>query len=224
LPLLAIVTATFIVRVYAANGALRKLFSYLQYFLLIILAIFPFVILWFVFPSSSVFVWILAILPLVATLFFLYRQNKDTYRVISASLVMITCVNMFLSLWFYPQLLKYQSGNVVGRKVDALNIPEDAFFIYNYPGSKRNIHFYSKRIVTFTADPFSYNKDIYVLTDEQGLSNIKNQKKSYDIILQGEDYPVSQLTAEFLNAKTRASVTRGYYLVRIRKPPPSPHQ
>jgi hypothetical protein len=133
----------------------------------------------------------------------------------SASVLMIILVNIFISLWFYPQLLTYQSGNVAGRKVDALKVSKDAFYTYNYPGSTRNIHFYSKGIVTTIEQPFSMDRDIYVLTGEEGLSIIQKQKNTFEIILKGEDYAVSQLTAEFLNAKTRASVTRGYYLVKI---------
>ena len=104
---------------------------------------------------------------------------------------------------------------MVGRKIDEINIPKDAFYTFGYPGSTRNIHFYSKRIVSSISDPFSISKEIYVLTDEKGLSTIKKQKNSSEIILEGEDYPVSQLTPEFLNLKTRASVTRKYYLVKL---------
>lgn len=215
LPLLAIITANFIHQIYSDIHRLQRPFTYLQYFLLIVLSVFPVVIIWFVFPSQSLFIWGLALLPAIATMLYLIKNKEKKFHLISASIIMITSVNIFLSSWFYPRLLTYQSGNVVGRKVDELNIPKDAFFSYNYPGSTRNIHFYSKRIVKAIADPFSLNKEIYVLTDEHGLLNIKQQAKSYEIILQGEDYPVSQLTAEFLNAKTRASVTREYYLVKI---------
>jgi 4-amino-4-deoxy-L-arabinose transferase-like glycosyltransferase len=215
LPLLAIITANFIHQIYSDIHRLQRPFTYLQYFLLIVLSVFPGVIIWFVFPSQSLFIWGLALLPAIATMLYLIKNKEKKYHLISASIIMITSVNIFLSSWFYPQLLSYQSGNIVGRKADELHIPKDAFFTYQYPGSTRNIHFYSKRIVSSVADPFSMNKAIYVLTGEDGLLNIKQQGKSYEIILQGEDYPVSQLTAEFLNAKTRASVTRGYYLVKI---------
>ena len=121
---------------------------------------------------------------------------------------------MFLSLWFYPQLLTYQSGNVVGKKVEELNISKDAFFLYKYTGSTRNIHFYAKRIVTSIEQPFLFNKEIYVLTGDEGLSLIAKQKNGYEIVLRGEDYAVSQLTPEFLDMRTRTEVTKKYYLVK----------
>ena len=135
--------------------------------------------------------------------------------------LMIVLVNIFISLWFYPQLLSYQSGNVVGRKVDALKIDKDAFFTYRYPGSTRNIHFYSKRIVATIEQPFSMDKDIYVLTGAEGLSIIQQQKNAFEVILKGEDFPVSQLTAEFLNVKTRNKTTMPYYFVKIKPLKPS---
>jgi hypothetical protein len=214
LPLLAIMTAKFIYQIYSGVHKLQQRFTYLQYFLIIVLAVLPGVILWFVFPTQSIFIWILALLPAMATMIFLLSTKEKKYHLISASLIMITFVNIFLSGWFYPELLNYQSGNMVGRKVDELNIAKDAFYTYNYPGSTRNIHFYSKRIVTSMADPFSMNKAIYVLTGEDGLSSIKQQKNQFEIILKGEDYPVSQLTPEFLNVKTRTGVTKKYYLVK----------
>jgi 4-amino-4-deoxy-L-arabinose transferase-like glycosyltransferase len=215
LPLLAIISAKFIHQIYSGSHKLQRPFTYLQYFILTVLSILPVLILWFVFPSHSLFIWISGLLPFMVTLFYILKSKETKYRIISASIVMIALVNVFLSSWFYPQLLSYQSGNVVGRKVDKLHISKDSFFTYNYTGSTRNIHFYSKRIVYSVTDPFSINKAIYVLTGEDGLSNIKQQGKQFEIVLTGEDYPVSQLTAEFLNAKTRASVTRKYFLVKI---------
>ncbi len=215
LPLLAIMTAKFIYQIYSGDHKLQRLFTYLQYFLLIVLAVLPVVILWFVFPAP-LFVWILALLPAMATMIFLLSTKEKKYHLISASLIMITFVNIFLSGWFYPELLNYQSGNMVGRKVDELNIAKDAFYTYNYPGSTRNIHFYSKRIVTTIEQPFSMDRDIYVLTGAEGLSIIQQQKNAFEVILKGEDFPVSQLTAEFLNVKTRSKTTTPYYFVKIK--------
>ncbi|MFN9709843.1 MAG: ArnT family glycosyltransferase [Bacteroidota bacterium] len=215
LGLLAIITAKFIYSICDKKNKLRLPFFYLQYFILVLLSAFPILIVIYVFPTDSIAIWVLSALPLIATALYLAKGKSEKYKWINASVIMIVLVNIFISTWFYPQLLTYQSGNVVGRKVDELKISKDAFYIYRYPGSTRNIHFYSKRIVTSIDDYFLKNKEIFVLTGEEGLSFISKQKNSYEIILKGEDYPVSQLTGEFLNIKTRASVTKQYYLVKI---------
>jgi hypothetical protein len=60
------------------------------------------------------------------------------------------------------------------------------------------------------------DRDIYVLTGAEGLSIIQQQKNAFEVILKGEDFPVSQLTAEFLNVKTRSKTTTPYYFVKIK--------
>jgi 4-amino-4-deoxy-L-arabinose transferase-like glycosyltransferase len=216
LPLLAIITAKFIFKIFTEKNKLRSYFCVLQYFILILLSIFPAVILIYVFPTKSILIWLLAIIPAFAVLIYLIKFKTETYKLMSASVLMIVLVNIFISLWFYPQLLTYQSGNLAGRKVDALKVSKDAFYTYNYPGSTRNIHFYSKRIVTTIEQPFSMDTDIYVLTGAEGLSIIQQQKNAFEVILKGEDFPVSQLTAEFLNVKTRSKTTTPYYFVKIK--------
>lgn len=216
LPLLAIVTANFTHYLFEETHKLKTAFIILQWIVLLVLAIFPTMILLFVFPSSSVFVWLLTLLPFVTTGSYLIVYKNEKWRMVSASIIMISLANIFLSLWFYPQLLTYQSGNVVGRKVEELKTNKDAFFVYNYTGSTRNIHFYAKRIVTSIEQPFSFEKEIYVLTGKEGLSLITKQKNTHEIILRGEDYAVSQLTPEFLNVKTRSKTITPYYLVKIK--------
>jgi 4-amino-4-deoxy-L-arabinose transferase-like glycosyltransferase len=216
LPLLAIITAKFIYDIHTKKSTLNKTIEYLQYLILLILSIFPGVILYFVFPSNSTWIWLLAVLPLILTVFYLYQFNREKYVLTEASVVMIISLNIFISLWFYPSLLKYQSGNAVGKKIDVLNIAKDQFYLYKYSGSSRNIHFYAKRIVQQIEDPIAMKKELYVLTAEEGLSTIKNSIRPYEIILEGEDYPVSQLTPEFLNIKTRTKVTRKYYLIKLK--------
>ena len=215
LPLLAIITAKFVCDLFAQKNALYKTIQYLQYLILLILSIFPGVILYFVFPPSSVWIWLLAVLPLILTGYYLYSFKGSKYVLIEASVVMIVSVNIFISLWFYPSLLKYQSGNIVGRKISELNIPKDQFYLHKYSGSTRNIHFYAKRIVQQIEDPLAIKRELYLLTALEGLSTIKQSNRPYEIIMEGEDYPVSQLTAEFLDIRTRSRVTNKYYLIKI---------
>jgi 4-amino-4-deoxy-L-arabinose transferase-like glycosyltransferase len=215
LPLLAIITAKFIYHIHQTSSRLGYVFKYVQYFILFCLSFSPSIVLFYVFPSSSVLNWVLAFLPFILTTWYLYKFKKEKYQLIGTSVVLIVSLNIFVSLWFYPSLLKYQSGNIVGKKIDALNISKNDFYIYTYSGSTRNLHFYAKRIVQQIDDPFSLNKEIYLLTGNEGLSKIYQSNRPFEIILKGEDYPVSQLTPEFLNFKTRSSVTTKYYLVQL---------
>jgi 4-amino-4-deoxy-L-arabinose transferase-like glycosyltransferase len=216
LPLLAIMTAKLYHQfIRQKNIIITKAIACVQYFLLLMISVLPMLILIYVFPTDQSVIWLLSVLPIVTLTVFSFVFRKDHNRIIGLSILVIMTANAFLSTWFYPTLLSYQAGNVAGRIISKIEAAKNNFFMYRFDGSGRNIHFYGKQQAENISDINRLKKDIYVITREEGLSDIIHTKKGYQIIHQGEDYPVSQLTPEFLNIKTRSSATRKYYLVKI---------
>ena len=132
-----------------------------------------------------------------------------------ASLVTMVGVNLFISVWFYPQLLQWQAGNVVGRIVTTQKVPQGAFFMYKYTGSARNLHFYSQRIVTHLNNLQHAGPGTWLLTMDEGLKDLHQQQRKYTVVHEGGDFHVTALTLPFLNKDTRAQKVKRYVLVRL---------
>ena len=217
LPLLAIVTANFLNNFYSTQYKqfLKSALQIFQIIVLILLCSLPFMILNFVFPTPQYYPWLIALLPIIVFLIYILKNKNDYLRLFNISILIISSLNIFISLWFYPSLLSYQAGNVVGRITEKLNIDKDAFFMYQYNGSTWNMHFYSKNTIKRIDDPFSYKKEIYVITGQEGMTDIKRKSKVFEVIYSGQDFGISALTPEFLYYKTRKRVSYPYYLVRL---------
>jgi len=216
LPLIAVSTAKAINSILTSRSAagLKIAFTAFQYLVLAVLLLAPIVILKFAFPAVIFWPWLLVICGIIAAIVIWVSSSAEN-KLINTSVAVILSINCFLSLWFYPQLLKYQAGNVVGRYVADHNIPKENFFLYKYTGSARNIHFYSKRIVTTAESIQQVKAGTYLLTMEEGLKDIQLSGRSFQLVKKGEDFHVTSLTGKFLNQKTRSESTRIYYLVKV---------
>ena len=122
---------------------------------------------------------------------------------------------IFLSLAFYPKLLTYQSGNVIGRYIKENKIEKDNFVMYKYSGSARNIHFYANRIVHSVDTISKVKSNQYILTMDEGLQDLQLSKRRFKIVQHGTDFHVAILTSEFLNKETRNQNDVKYYLIKI---------
>lgn len=216
LPLIAVSTAKSINNILSKRSAtgIKIIFSSFQYLVLAILILAPFAILKSVFPAAVLWPWLMVLIGIILTVIIWVLSSTEN-RLINTSVTVILSINCFLSLWFYPQLLKYQAGNVIGRYITDQNIKKENFFLYKYTGSARNIHFYSKRIVTAVDSLQQVLPGTYLLTMQDGLMDIKASGRSFQLIKKGEDFHVTSLTGKFLNSKTRSETTRIYYLIKM---------
>jgi 4-amino-4-deoxy-L-arabinose transferase-like glycosyltransferase len=216
LPLIAISTAKMIHRVYWENktNSLYKVINVLQVVIVAGLIVVPVLIMVYVFPAEKIWPWILPVVALTVVLW-IALEKKQTRKLFYASLSAIIVANIFMSIWFYPQLLQYQAGNVVGRMITEKKIDNDSFFLYRFSGSYRNIHFYARRIVSSLNDLSLITKPVYLLTMQDGITDLKASGRKFTIEYTGQDFHVSALTGKFLNKETRFSKTKTYYLVRV---------
>ncbi|HSU27826.1 MAG TPA: glycosyltransferase family 39 protein [Chitinophagaceae bacterium] len=133
------------------------------------------------------------------------------YRLaIFRSVLAIMIFNLYLNWFFYPDLLKYQSGS------------EAAFYINkNFPGSpviKPSIYspafeFYFKGEVQKNVKDSIAPGMVFLLTEQElvGLSAITRKLDSYK---EFPEFHVTTLNMKFINKKTRHLELKKYYLVR----------
>ena len=216
LPFIAIITAKMIYRLFWENKLplLRNILTPIQWIVCAALVVAPALILFYSFPTTSIWPWIIPVITLAAGISVL--MNKQINRkLIALSLALIIGLNIFLSSWFYPQLLQYQSGNVVGRYIVNEKIPADKFFFYKFTGSGKAIHFYAKHIIGKIDSLDTATKGTYLYTSEEGLKEIQQSGKLHTIEKEGLDYHVTALSGKFLNKNTRDEQCQRYYVVKM---------
>jgi 4-amino-4-deoxy-L-arabinose transferase-like glycosyltransferase len=214
LPLIAVITAKMLYSVLWENDfvKLKKVIVPVQWLVMIVLLIVPVLILLYSFPSATIWPWFIAAATTLGCFELLVHKTLKQ-KIFWISLAAVIGLNVFLSLWFYPNVLQYQAGSVAGKYIREKKA--DKFYLYRFTGSTTCVHFYSKRIVTQITSVESAAKETYLLTGDEGLQEIKNSGRSFETVKTGRDFHVTALNGKFLNHKTRDDVTKAWYLVKL---------
>ena len=217
LPLIAISTAKMIYAVFWHNKfpLLKKIITPIQWFVAAVLLIAPVLLLLYSFPSKTIWPWLIPVVAFIVVFILLFYKTV-TKKLFGISLAVIIGLNLFLSLWFYPNILQYQSGSVAGRYITEQKIERGNFFMFRVTGIGESIHFYSKQIVPVADSIDQLSSGTYLLTMDEGLQNIKSSQKKFEIVKQGKDFHVTALTGKFLNYKTRDDQGNNYYIVKLK--------
>ena len=214
LPLVAIITAKFCYTIFynTTKTFTKKIFSVLQIITITILILAPIVVAYYAFPQLINIAYSIAIVTIIAIIVLL---KKAKHTIVYASVVAILGVNFFLNVFFYPLLLQYQAGNVIGRYIKTHHINSKQFYFYKYHGSSRNIHFYANAVIHSIHQPAEIKSGNVLLTMQEGLNELTNKHTPFQLLYTGQDFHVAMLTAEFLNIKTRSTQTTKYYLLKL---------
>lgn len=127
-------------------------------------------------------------------------------------------INFVMSLHFYPQLLKYQSGSQAAAFIRAEHIDSDELATYRlYPNS---LDFYSGTIAQVFESPDQLInavsvQPLWIFTDETGKKQLEDYGAIIDNIQTYNHFHISKLSLKFLNPKTRAGVIGKAYLLRV---------
>jgi hypothetical protein len=192
----------------------KKIIIPIQWLVCILLLIAPVLILIYSFPSSSIWPWLISVGTAISVIILVLNKTV-TQKLFSISLALIIGLNFFLSLWFYPEVLQYQAGNVTGRFISKQKIKPEKFFMYKFEGNDVALHFYSKQIVMTIDSINALSAGTYLLTMDEGLQNLRNSGKNIEIVNQGLDYHVTALTGKFLSKETRDQQCKKYYIVKL---------
>lgn len=211
-PLGAIITADFLMKLF--EGSYKKLYAILkptQFVISSLLVIASFFTFFYVFRNDYFIYWLWLWLVLAGLWLLILFHKKIAFKPLWASVAAIMIANVFMSLHFYPQLLKYQVGSQVGRFIKQ-NLPKKPVGVYVSEDAINSVSFYADKLIPRVD---SVHKEDYIITMAKGLDSLKRQQIPYEIITSGTYFSVSQLTPAFLNPATRSEVIRTYYLLKI---------
>ncbi len=208
-PLFAILTAQYIIRLRSG------VFSTIQNVITVILLAGGVLLQFFYAPALPPVILVTIIISLLGLLLALPRLplNKKMlafYRVGIASLV----INLYLNWFFYPDLLKYQSGS------------EAAFYINekhpNVPGMVMGVYspvfeFYLDNDWRRSDTTVLYHQGgpaiLYVMQEELDL--IKQRGIHYELIKELDEFHITMLTLKFVNKTTRSRELKKHYLIKL---------
>lgn len=212
LPQFAILTALYLQKL---NGKNLKVFFIIQSILaVLIVAILSAVSIFFKFEYYSIANSILIIM-LFSSVFFFKELKLET--VITRSVFISIGLMIFLSGFFYPAVLKYESGMEAGRWLKQ-NQPNAKAVVLMYPDAF-SFDFYANGEPQYfwdyeTLEKFKNDKDLVIYTQESELERLKKDYHA-EILKSFEYYHITKLTGKFINAKTRPQVLEHFYLVKL---------
>lgn len=155
------------------------------------------------------------------------RKRPRFSQLVFAPFLVAVAANLIMNGHFYPTLLTYQTGSVVGKEV-AQNHQSElvSFYIYDLaPINEYNIFHSALDFYTARTTPVFHSLDELksqaskaklLYTDGQGLDSIKSSGLNHEILRTYQNFHVTGLTLPFLNPATRATETRPRYLVRMK--------
>lgn len=220
MPMAAIFTASYVDSILRDDHAkARNTFSWVQLILTLLIGILSLLILYYVFPSTNPFWWLIPLLIFsigVGTFFTKWRFTK----LIVPSLSAVILMNVLMNGYFYPSLNQYQVGKIVGDWLIENEVETDDFVFFRQ--HYHNTYFYSENVDYDYANLNSIRqkikeKEFYIYTNQEGLNTLKEKGITYQMVKRLYNFPNAELTPEFLNPKTRKQALQPRFIVLAEK-------
>lgn len=217
-PFVAIIAAVEIKAMLDKGSRVLKIFSGVQLFMNLLIFTLAVLLCSWVFPTSNLFIWIVIIVSALLLIYLLLNRSGRKEIIINGSIISVLMINFVMSLHFYSQLLKYQSGSQAAAFIRAEHIDSDELATYRlYPNS---LDFYSGTIAQVFESPDQLInavsvQPLWIFTDETGKKQLEDYGAIIDNIQTYNHFHISKLSLKFLNPKTRAGVIGKAYLLRV---------
>lgn len=214
-PFLAILTTAFIFSI-QKNNRLLKIFSTIHFGLSIFLVIAICVLHYFFSQNFLNIDTIIVLLGGISAGLYLFIKKNILKKIVFATPLIVLSVNYYLNRDFYPALLKYQSESEVAYYVDKHKIPSDQFvFLGNNSAVLDVILHHVTPLYSFEDVQPLQLAGKYVFTGEEGLKIIDKLGLKHTVITTFEDFPVTRITGEFINRRTRSKAVKKNLLVKV---------
>lgn len=214
-PFLAILTASYISKIQNSSSGF---FTKTQYAIIAILFAGGILLHFFYSPAITSSILLIIVAAIILLLFMFQKwlpvsaSRVAFYRTVLAAIAL----NLYIIWFFYPHLLKYQSGSEAAfymnkNHPDVKEIHSGVYapvfeFYINDPLFKADTVAASKPEV-FQAGTWYVNYNEFEWIKQRGLR--------YEIIKEMDEFPVTMLTLKFINKKTRSKELKKFYLIRL---------
>jgi 4-amino-4-deoxy-L-arabinose transferase-like glycosyltransferase len=215
-PYFAVLTARYITT--AGPKTIRSVFG-LQLVISVLLMITVIALNLWAFPFNHAYVVLGAIL--VVALFLLLVVNKTialSTKTVWLSFGAMAFTYLILNFNFYPQLLPYQSGHGLAKRIKEAGIdPQKIYYIDDENERNYSMEFSLQTLLpTIRIDSLKKLHDsIYLFAHTSQLESLRQQQVPFDTIIQASHYNVTTLKGSFLNPATRAQKLLPHYIIRV---------
>jgi 4-amino-4-deoxy-L-arabinose transferase-like glycosyltransferase len=216
-PLAAIITARYLHRllIEKKQPRLLSLLKNLHYGIFILLWLILLYMMGFTFETIPVYAPILALAVFAGLIFMIYKNQRRNQSFFFICLYGMIGINFFLNAFFYPSLLQYQAGSTAGKWLNTQQLPAENTFLYQYT-IWRSLSFNAKGNVLHQDSLQLIKPGSMVITSTAKMKEISQSGRSFELLHQGVDYPVSRLKLKFLNPGTRANELTGYVILKMK--------
>lgn len=222
-PLASVMTGDYLDRI--ASGR-QRIFRWTQGLIMLLIILVTGVLGFWAFRlTSPVLISVLILFYLSAL--YLWAAFRDVYKsVILPSVVAIAGFNVFMNVHFYPQIMQYQSGSIIGKYISTHpEVAKDRFYIYG-----KDLRFYAIDFYSGVRAPELKSEDevlnliqqssgpLWIYTDSTSLDFISSiPSVQIEKELSAKRFHISTLNAAFLNPDTRDSACHPVFLLKVWK-------
>jgi len=156
------------------------------------------------FPVNNAFVLIMMVFFLSAFFYFQISASLDHLeKAVAASAITLAFSFFLLNANFYPQLLKYQGGNELAKKIKGNVDPANILFWEEDDSPSFNFYTASERDLFTDSIYINKQKPIWLLFDKRNLEDIRRAGYKINLNYSSVDFEVSRLNLGFVNPATR---------------------
>jgi hypothetical protein len=216
----AVLTAKWMVRLADWSAAWQRFANAWLLFQTALLIVLAALLLW-AFPEPHWAVLTALVLGFGLCFYLFYKIKELPAKWIYVALAGGLSINVLMNLHFYPSLLQYQAESELAKhiRLQPAKYGSAPLSLLGEGLTRNALNFYSNSSVPYVADWASLAAGKHwVLCNEaskQALSGTGLQVLSTEEFF---DYPITELSPEFLNPHTRAAVLRKVYLMEVEKP------
>jgi len=219
LPLVSVLLASYLCG--DRSGRDVQLIGYAQNFVVVALLILTGILnLWF-FPVTGYLTIAIALAMILSGLYFHFYRSREIAQL--GRIVQLTALTAIVSYFllnsnFYPQVLRYQAGQTLAKKLlhdHGEDVPATAYL----DGFERSnsFDFQLGQIIPDTSIPAlaALKTPLMIYTGENGKSELERQDISFGIQYEASEFHVSRLSVPFLRPETRQSRLQKHYLLLV---------
>ncbi|MFI2742549.1 ArnT family glycosyltransferase [Zhouia sp. PK063] len=222
MPVLAVLTASYLVYLFEEQKVKPlKIILNLQYFVLAIIVILACFLAFVPFGLPKWYVLLFMLFVLTAIIYTIVKEQHALAKIVVLTVFAAVFTNTVMNGHFYPNLLQYQAGYVMGNKLKNENVPTQDIYKYREEFSWA-LDFSTKRytpIVSLDEVKAKVNagEAVWLYLDKKHLEDLKSEGLSYDKALETPSYRISKLSLKFIMPSTREKQLGYKYLVHITK-------
>lgn len=161
--------------------------------------------------------WIILFSIILLIVFLYYNRQSNLNSLTRLCIGFFVITQLFLNLFFYPQLLQYQSGEAAGKWFNK-NIGDPQLGLYRLENFSLKFYTDSKitRIDTLPGKPGDHLLVNYYFTTKEQTDSLRAAGYPISVLQYFQDFHTSKLTGKFVNKKTRESQLDTTAIFRIK--------